>query len=218
MTPALLALAAGLVVGAAVRRLLRDEPYRKSDERHLPRRRRLWLPPAVALTWAAAGFAWWPESPAYLLLVLLVSVPLLVLAAIDLDVQRLPDRITLPLAAATAVAVLVVSLLTPDLADPLEILGCGLGTTVLYVVLVLLPGSGMGGGDVKLAPTIGLLTGTLTWVFSALAFFVTFAVAGVVGLALMVSGRPRGTLMAFGPYMVLGALVVVALVPAVARS
>ncbi|WP_289017018.1 A24 family peptidase [uncultured Ornithinimicrobium sp.] len=216
MTAALLALT-GLVVGAALRHLLRDHRYRRADEQDLPPRRRLWLPPAAALTWGAAGSAWWPQSPSYLALVLLASVPLLVLAAIDLDVQRLPDRITLPLAAATAVAVLVVSLLNPDLADPLEIVGSGVATTVVYAVLLFLPGSGMGGGDLKLAPTVGLLTGTLTWVLSALAFFITFAVAGLVGIALMAAGRPRGTLMAFGPYMVLGALAVVAVVPAVSR-
>lgn len=216
MTAAVLALA-GLAVGAGLRALLRDHRYRTAPEQDLPLRRRLWLPPATALTWGAAGFAWWPASLPYLVLVLLVSVPLLVLTAIDLDVQRLPDRITLPLVVATAAAVLVLSMVEPDLAGPAEILGCGAAMALVYAVLILVPGSGMGGGDLKLAPTLGLLTGTLTWVLSALALLITFAVAGLVGLALMASGRPRGTLMAFGPYMVLGALSVLALVPALSR-
>lgn len=216
MIPALLTLA-GLIGGMALVRALRSHSYRNPDEEHLPHRRRRWLPAALAVTWGLLGFAWWPTDPTYLAFVLVVSVPLLVLAAIDLDVQRLPDRWTLPLLAGTALAVLPVTLMSESRAGLLEVLGCGLAMVVAYGVMLFLPGSGMGGGDVKLAPTIGLLTGTLTWPLAVLSGLITFAVAGVVGLALMAAGRPRGTLMAFGPFMVLGALATTALVPALSR-
>lgn len=216
MTAALLTVA-GLVLGGALRAALRPHAYRTADEVGLPRRRRTWLPPATALTWGAAGHAWWPAEPAYLVFVLVLSVPLLVLTAIDLDVQRLPDRITLPLLAATAVAVLPVTLLVGRTAGLAEVLTCGAVALVTYAVLLAVPGSGMGGGDVKLAPTIGLMTGTLTWPLALLSGLVTFAVGGLFGVGLMVAGRARGTLMPFGPFMVLGALTVTTLLPAMSR-
>ncbi|MGO0575671.1 prepilin peptidase [Ornithinimicrobium panacihumi] len=216
MIAALLAIA-GAVVGYLLRVALLSHGYRREDEQHLPRRGRRWLPVALALTWGLAGFAWWPEEPLYLVLVLVLSVPLVVLAAIDLDVQRLPDRWTLPTLAATTAAVVPVGLWSDRFAPLTEILACGMGALLVYTLMVFVPGSGMGGGDVKLAPTLGLLTGTLTWPLALLAGLITFGVAGVVGLGLMVAGRPRGTLMAFGPYMIIGALATVVLVPALAK-
>jgi leader peptidase (prepilin peptidase)/N-methyltransferase len=65
----------------------------------------------------------------------------------------------------------------------------------------------MGFGDVKLAPVLGV---TLGWVgvgAAAVGLFAAFLVGGVVGVALMIARRAgRRSHLAFGPYLLLGAL------------
>lgn len=99
-----------------------------------------------------------------------VLVPLLVLGAclvavtvIDLQLLRIPDRVTFP-ALALAVPLVVAVSLQHDEPDAIRgaLIGC-----VTYFVLLLLPHlaypRGMGFGDVKLALVMGLYLGWLGW-------------------------------------------------------
>jgi leader peptidase (prepilin peptidase)/N-methyltransferase len=153
----------------------------------------------------AARFGWSWELPAYLYLAAIA----IALAAIDLDVMRLPDKIVLP---SYAVA--------PVLLAPAVIAGHawaaaarGLIAAVLlfafYFVLAVLP-KGMGGGDVKLAPLLGLYLGWLGWSSVAVGAFAGFLLGGLVGatlMALKLAGRK--TRIPFGPYMLAGAFLAV---------
>ncbi|RSS57910.1 prepilin peptidase, partial [Streptomyces sp. WAC07061] len=92
--------------------------------------------------------------------VFVVLAPLLVLLSlVDLAVHRLPDVLTLPLAAACA-ALLGAAALLPGAAGSwrLALLG-GLALGASYLVLFLINPAGMGLGDVKLALALGVALG-----------------------------------------------------------
>jgi leader peptidase (prepilin peptidase)/N-methyltransferase len=81
---------------------------------------------------------------------------------------------------------------------------------VLYVFYWVLALWGMGGGDVKLAPLLGLYLGWLGWSSVAIGAFAGFLLGGVVGVLLMtLRGAGRKTRVPFGPMMLAGAVLAV---------
>jgi leader peptidase (prepilin peptidase) / N-methyltransferase len=61
--------------------------------------------------------------------------------------------------------------------------------------------------DVKLAPTLGLPLGWLSWGTVAVGVLAAFLLGGLAGLAGMVAlGLSRTALLPFGPWLVVGAL------------
>lgn len=91
---------AGALTGAALTLQLRTLRYRRPDEQHLPRPRPAWwLIPATALAWAGLTWQLAPNNPAQVAMWLPLSAALGWLSAVDLDVQRLPDKVMLPAAA-----------------------------------------------------------------------------------------------------------------------
>jgi leader peptidase (prepilin peptidase)/N-methyltransferase len=134
------------------------------------------------------------------------------LALIDLREHRLPNRIVLP-----AIAASVVLLLGTAMADggPTTWLGALIGGGALfgiYLVLAFASPRGMGMGDVKLSALIGLYSGYLglsTWLAAAL---IGFVIGGLVAVIAMIARRAdRRSLLPFGPSMVAGLWVAVAL-------
>ena len=84
----------------------------------------------------------------------------------------------------------------------------GLALYALYFVLLFIYPAGMGFGDVKLAGILGAVLGWAGWAEVAVGAFLGFAIGGVVGIALMASGRAgRKTQVPFGPSMLAGAWV-----------
>ncbi|WP_245880482.1 prepilin peptidase [Streptomyces zhaozhouensis] len=139
---------------------------------------------------------------------LLAVPPLVLLATVDLAVQRLPDVLTLPLAVGLAVGLGICAPLPGAEGSWPRALLAALVLTVVYFVLFLVNPRGMGFGDVKLAPSIGLILGWYGWDHVFFGTFVGFALAAGYGLVLMVTGRAsRRTAVPFGPFMALGALV-----------
>ncbi|WP_030963226.1 prepilin peptidase [Streptomyces sp. NRRL S-378] len=154
-----------------------------------------------ALVAAAVGVR--PEAAAYAGLA-----PLLVLLSlVDRAVHRLPDVLTLPLAAAAA-ALLGIAALLPGSSGSwrLALLGGGaLGAA--YLVLHLINPAGMGLGDVKLALGLGVALGWYGWGVWASGAFLGLLYGSLYGLALLLRGsatRDQG--FAFGPFMAAGAL------------
>ncbi|OKK20802.1 hypothetical protein AMK16_10290 [Streptomyces sp. CB00455] len=144
-----------------------------------------------------------PEAVAYVGLAPLV----LLLALVDRAVHRLPDVLTLPLAAA-APALLGAAALAPRSAGswPLALLGgCLLGAG--YLVLFLINPDGMGFGDVKLALSLGVALGWYGWGVWATGAFLGLLYGALYGLVLVLRG-PGGSRhgYAFGPFMAAGAL------------
>ncbi|WP_151772030.1 prepilin peptidase [Streptomyces abyssomicinicus] len=161
------------------------------------------LPVVAAVLCAALAAATGPR-PELAVWLLLTPVGVL-LAAVDLRVHRLPDVLTLPLAA-TAAVLLGVAALLPEHAGRWT--GALLGAVALaggFLALHLISPAGMGFGDVKLALAAGAVLGWYGWGAVFLGAFLGFLLGGLHGLALIALRRGgRRTEMPFGPCLLLG--------------
>lgn len=157
----------------------------------------------VLVTWRAGQLGELAAVPALLFFTALG----VALAAIDLDVRRLPDVLVLPAYPVLAVLLAGAAAAQDDWGS---LARAGLGGLALFgffFALAMLHPAGMGFGDVKLAGVIGLLLGYLSWgalLVGAFAAFFLGAAVGVVALAIGSAGRK--TSLPFGPFMVVGAL------------
>ena len=132
------------------------------------------------------------------------------LAAIDISVKRLPDRLTLP-AYPVLIGLLAIAALTGhDLAALWRSLLGGLVLAAGYLLLGLARPGQLGGGDIKLAGLAGLVLGWLGWRAVLTGAALGFILAGLAGLALLAAHRVtlRGTI-SFGPFLLGGALLVI---------
>lgn len=129
------------------------------------------------------------------------------LAAIDLAVQRLPDRLVLP-AYPVMIVLLTIAALIGHTAEALgrALLG-GLVLGGIYLALALLRPGGIGGGDVKLAGLAGMALGWLGWPILMVGAALGFILCGAVSLTLIAARRiTLQSMISFGPFMLTGAL------------
>ncbi|MFI8302667.1 prepilin peptidase [Streptomyces sp. NPDC085927] len=163
--------------------------------------------PAAATALVCAALAAATGTRPELAVWLLLAPVGVLLAVVDFRVQRLPDPLTLPFAAA-ALALLGVVALVPEHAGSwttalLGALALGAG----YFVLFLVNPAGMGFGDVKLALGAGAVLGWYGWPTVMLGTFAGFLFGALYGGALVVTRRAgRGTAIPFGPFLIAGAL------------
>jgi leader peptidase (prepilin peptidase)/N-methyltransferase len=141
------------------------------------------------------------------------AIPALYLAAVapeltrvDLAEHRLPNRLVVP-GLVVGLAAAAGSWATTG-GVPLVPLIAGLVFGGQLLLLSLAGGIGM--GDVKLAAVIGLASPTVQIALGAPV--VAFLLGGVVGLGVLIA-RGRGTRIAFGPFLLVGYFLAVALVP-----
>jgi leader peptidase (prepilin peptidase)/N-methyltransferase len=152
---------------------------------------------------AKFGLSW--ELPAYLYLAAVA----IALAAIDIDVLRLPDAIVLPSYAIALILLLPAMIAEHSWAAGLRGLIAAAALYSLYFLLAVLH-PGMGFGDVKLALLLGLYLGWLGWSALAVGAFAGFLLGGLAGAALLLTRRAgRKTRIPFGPYMLAGAFLAV---------
>jgi len=131
---------------------------------------------------------------------------LIIITFIDLDIQIIPDRLSL---GGIVVGLLVVYWLPITYKDALIglILGGGLLLAIIYGYYFLTKKEGMGGGDVKLLAMIGVFTG---WQGVLFTLFASSLMGTMVGIPWGLI--KKGTLKAaipFGPFLALGALIYV---------
>lgn len=132
------------------------------------------------------------------------------LAMIDLDVGRLPNRIVYP-----SYPVLATLLAGAALAqqDATALLRAGVGAGVLFLGYFLVAygyPAGMGFGDVKLAGIVGGVLGFVSYPVLAVGAFAAFFIGSIVGIGTIVSRRrTAGSSIAFGPFMITGALLAI---------
>lgn len=199
-----------VAVGVAVllRRWLRTHDYRYEDETDGPLRQHIWVLFALPIGVFAVVLELctrWPDLLAVAYAVPLV--PLAALAAIDLDVHRLPDMLTYPLVPVALAVALVASISTGDWYALIRAVLGGVVLCVAYFVLLLMSrgAAGLGLGDVKLAAGIGILLGWFSWSAILGGTVAAFLVSGVWAAGLLITRRAtRHTYIAFGPFMVLG--------------
>ncbi|MFC9862409.1 MULTISPECIES: prepilin peptidase [unclassified Streptomyces] len=159
---------------------------------------------ALACAALAAGAGLRPELAVWLLLAPVA----VLLAVVDRRVHRLPDPLTLPLAAAAALLLGTVSLLPEHAGSWTSALLGGLALGGFYFLLFLINPNGMGFGDVKLALALGVALGWYGWAVLFVGGFAGFLFGAAYGLGLVILRRAgRRTGIPFGPFMIAGALV-----------
>jgi len=129
---------------------------------------------------------------------------------IDLHTQRLPREITYVgmILGGTALTVAALVLEEPERIW-MMLLGAVIATATMWLIYVLSRG-GMGDGDVRLAPLLGMFLGWLNpgIVLPGLFFgFIAGAVSGVAMIAFKKAGRR--TALPFGPFLALGTIVAI---------
>ncbi|MFF9911952.1 prepilin peptidase [Streptomyces sp. NPDC013457] len=172
----------------------------------VPLRTVLTAPLLTALACAALAAVTGPRPE---LAVWLLLAPFgVLLATVDVRVHRLPDPLTLPLAAAVPLLLLGAELLPYDAGSWFHALLGGVALGAGYLVLFLIRPSGMGLGDVKLALGVGAALGWYGWGVLFVGTFAAFLAGSLYGLGLVVLRRGSGrSAIPFGPFMIGGALV-----------
>jgi leader peptidase (prepilin peptidase)/N-methyltransferase len=132
---------------------------------------------------------------------------LVILTATDLDQRLLPDLITLPMIP-VALVVLVVGfdplVQGKELAVASGILA-GVGAPIVLIITNVLFKGGLGVGDLKLAVSLGLMSGVSRLV---LGFFIATAASSVVLIALMATRRiGLRSSIPFGPVLIAAGMI-----------
>ncbi|MET8247752.1 A24 family peptidase [Streptomyces sp. NPDC005202] len=158
----------------------------------------------TALVCAALAAATGPHPEA---VVWLLAAPVAVLLAlVDHRVHRLPDILTLPLAAATVALLGIAATLPAAAGSWLTALLGGLALGAAYFVLFLVNPAGMGFGDVKLALALGAALGWYGWPVLIAGAFAGLLYGALYGLGLVVLRRAgRKSAIPLGPFMIGGA-------------
>ena len=175
----------------------------------------------TGVLWAL--LAWWalvtPDALPLLPLLLVLTAAGVALTVIDLDHHRLPNAIVLTLYPVTVGGLL----LAGALGGRWPLVAAGIGAA-LWLVVIGIPwlvsgGRGMGFGDVKLAPVLGVTLGWWALSASVVGLFLAFGLGAVVGIILMIAGRAgRKTALPFGPFLLAGALVGLLVGPAIGSA
>lgn len=210
---ALLAAVAGLGVGWWARRWLERGSWRLAGEGSHALPRWPWEPVAVGVLWslfvhrldAVDHLAAWPA------VAVMVAVGV-TLASIDLAVHRLPDVLTLGTWPVVAVLLAIASAVEGTWHGWVTLAwALGVGAPILLALGL----AGLGLGDVKLGV---LLLTTLGWFGTGVALMglvAGFVLGGLWAVVLVLGRRAdRRTQFAYGPWMLLGALLALAMVPA----
>lgn len=170
-----------------------------------------WLQTGVLVPFAVlggVGAAISAENVAELVGYSLLAVFLAVLVVVDLAVYRLPDVIVGPLYFVLFAALTLAAALSGDWGR----LGrAALAAGVIafgYLVLAFIAPSNLGLGDVKLSGLLGAFLGWLGWSHAFVGTLAAFVLGGFFALFLVVAKRAhKRTSFAFGPWMVIGAVV-----------
>jgi leader peptidase (prepilin peptidase)/N-methyltransferase len=150
---------------------------------------------AFALAYVLLG-----PTPKFLVAAALLGA-LIAITAIDLRHQIIPDVISLP---GIVVGFVANSLLPAGVGWLDSLIGIAVGGGI-FLVIILVSGGGMGGGDMKLGAMLGAFLG---WKLGLLAVLLGVLAGGAVAVVLLLLGRKgRKEAIPFGPYLALGGAV-----------
>lgn len=217
-------MANGLAVGLAIVLAALSTPYLAGLTATVPDRdvTRWWLPTraptrrlaitgvtAVVLA-ALAGTAtgWSAAWPAYVALSLIGTT----LFVIDVELHRLPNRLTATAAVAGAVLLTAAALIDETWSALARVGTAAVVVFALFYVLALISPRGVGLGDVKLAAVLAGYLAWFGWIEVVRGLGAAFVVAGFASITLLVAGRAtRKTAIPFGPFLIGAAMLVAAL-------
>ena len=141
------------------------------------------------------------SNPVLAVLLAAVVVAYGALSVIDAAEQRLPNRITLPLAAASAVAVVIGGVVRSDIGAGFGAIGVGLAFAVVLFVMRF------GMGDVKMALSIGTIAAWLGRDIVMVTIFAGALAGAVAAVALIAIHRRRTITFSYGPFLAIGSVV-----------
>lgn len=132
------------------------------------------------------------------------------LAWIDASVQRLPDALTGPAYAGTAVLLLAAAATSGSWPDLLRAVIAGLALAAILAAIAVISRSALGLGDAKLAASLGTMLAWSGWVTLARGLVAGVLLGAVYALLLLAARRAaRAQRVAFGPFMIAGAFLAI---------
>lgn len=162
-----------------------------------------------------ASYIWWPDSLTgaanvlIFLLWLVLVVGFMALIIYDLKWYLLPNRIIYPL---TVIALLQAALSVYVSNTPVAtiidmVLAVLIGGGIFYVLFQASKGKWIGGGDVRLGWLLGLVVATPAG--SVLFIFIASLIGTLFSLPLLLSSKlKRTSVIPFGPFLIVGAIIV----------
>ncbi|MGI9136436.1 MAG: prepilin peptidase [Candidatus Nanopelagicales bacterium] len=161
---------------------------------------------ATAIIWAGIAAYTVARDAIWLLPLLLVASAILIaLFVIDLDHKRLPDRLTFLLYPVAVAGLVIDGLATGEWPIIPALAGAGCWLFAIGGIWFLSGGRGMGMGDVKLAPSLGLILGWIGVGPAVVGLMAAWLIGGAVAIGLLVARRARsGTAIPFGPFLIGG--------------
>jgi leader peptidase (prepilin peptidase) / N-methyltransferase len=134
------------------------------------------------------------------------------LSAIDIAVQRLPNRLTLPAYPVMVALLGVVAVFGHSGGSLVRALLGGVALAAVYLFLAVVRPGQLGAGDVKLAGLTGLALGWVGWPVVVFGAALGFVLSALISLALLAARRiTMRSSISFGPFMLGGALLAIVL-------
>jgi leader peptidase (prepilin peptidase)/N-methyltransferase len=162
----------------------------------------------------AAGLGWRLGLTAALVPYLFGFVLGLVLGTVDRLAQRLPHRLVYPGIAVTLVLFAATALVQDQFPAFGRAAAAGVVMFGVYLLLALLPGAVIGGGDLGLAALLGLYLGWMGWPALVFGAALPWLLQGGAAVVMLLRRRADATTMlAFGPAMLAGAYLVLVAMP-----
>jgi leader peptidase (prepilin peptidase)/N-methyltransferase len=142
---------------------------------------------------------------------LIAAVAGAVLVSVDVRCRRLPDPVVGVLAVAVVVPLTAFAVAGGEAARAGRAALAAVLVGTAYLILALLPGDGLGLGDVKLAAVLGFALGFLGWPALVAGVVLPHLINGPAALVLLLARRARRrSPLPFGPALLVGALLAVA--------
>ncbi len=202
---ALIAATSGALLGAVADRLAARWPAHEAAGVRPVDWRTAVVVVGGALAYPALLVRWSDARDVAVLAVYLAA--LVILLATDLDQKLLPDAITFPLIGFSAVVLFLGwdPLLAGKELGIVSGLAAGVGAPLFLVATDRLLGGGLGVGDVKLAVSLGLMSG-VSRLFTG--FLIASAASSLVLLVLLVARRiGLRSAIPFGPILICGGII-----------
>jgi leader peptidase (prepilin peptidase)/N-methyltransferase len=139
-----------------------------------------------------------------------LAAALVALVWIDLHEFRLPRKITYTAFVISLATMVIAATLDDDFGNLWDaLIGAGVALAIMVVIYFASRG-GMGDGDVRLAPLLGLHLGYVSVAIVPVGLFFGFLIGAVVGVAMMATNKAgRKTALPFGPFLAAGTVLAI---------
>ena len=131
-------------------------------------------------------------------------------AVIDLKTKRLPREVSYIVMALGAPLLVIAALIEGESRRIyMALLGSVIALAVMGVLYAMSRG-GLGEGDVRLSPLLGMYLGWLNPGLALVGLFYGFILGSVIGIMMMIMGRAdRQTQLPFGPFLAAGSVMAI---------